>query len=75
MFLAYIYLKAAGAAIKQKVNNMSDFHKKWIKIWQEAREEYRASAKRHSSNPDLRRCYVELALKQRSNIRELISSL
>ena len=54
---------------------MSEFHKKWVQIWQEARDEYRASAKRHSSNPDLRRCYVELALKQRSHIRELMQSL
>jgi len=54
---------------------MSEFNKRWVSIWSEARDEYRASAKRHSSNSDLRRCYVELALKQRSYIRELAPSL
>lgn len=50
---------------------MSDFNKKWLSIWQEARDEYRANAKRQAACPVLRRCYVELALKQRGYIQEI----
>ena len=56
------------------VKKMSDFHKRWVAIWQEARQEYRAKAKSHSKSPDLRRCYVELAWKQRSHIAEVKAS-
>ena len=53
---------------------MSEFHKKWIAIWEEARIEYRQKAKRHADSSELRRCYVELALKQRSHILEVKAS-
>lgn len=50
---------------------MSEFHQKWLSIWEEARDEYRQNAKRHAASADLRRTYVELALKQRGYIQEM----
>lgn len=50
---------------------MTEFNKKWLTIWQEARDEYREKAKLNADDVVLRRCYVELAAKQRKQIIEL----
>lgn len=51
------------------------FHERWAITFREAKNEYRANARRYKDNPSLRRTYVELAWKNRASQAECAAKI